>query len=173
MKYSFFFLILSTLTFVAFAQTPAQIKAVKAQANIMVTAMKTQDYKTLVKMTYPKAVAMAGGEAKMLEGMSKGLGQMKTQGISFSNATIGEPSTFITVGKQLQCTIPDKLEMKMMGGRISTSSTLIGISDDKGKTWTFIDAAGKDLATLRSVIPTLSDKLVITKMQQPQFVADK
>ena len=61
----------------------------------------------------------------------------------------------------------------MMGGKISTSSTLIGISDDKGKTWTFIDAAGKDLATLRKVIPNLSDKLVIPKMQQPQFVMDK
>ena len=173
MKYSLLFSILTTLTFSAFTQTPEQIKAVKTQANTMVTAMKNQDYKTLVKMTYPKAIAMAGGEAKMLEGMGKGLGQMKTQGISFSNATIGEPSTIITVGKQLQCTIPDKLEMKMVGGKISTSSTLIGISDDKGKNWTFIDAAGKDLATLRKVIPTLSDKLVITKMQQPQFVMDK
>ena len=80
------------------AQKPVQLIAVKAQANIMVTAIKNQDYKTLVKMTYPKAIAMAGGEAKMLEGMSKGLGQMKTQGISFNNVTIGEPSTFITVG---------------------------------------------------------------------------
>jgi hypothetical protein len=155
------------------AQSPAQIIAVKTQANIMVTAMKKQDYKTLVKMTYPKAIAMAGGEAKMLESMSKGLGQMKTNGISFSNVSVGEPSAIITVGKQLQCTIPDKLEMKMMGGTITTNSTLIGISDDKGKTWTFIDAAGKDLAALRKVIPTLSDKLIIPKMQQPQFVADK
>lgn len=173
MKQSVFFFILATITFSAFAQTLEQLKAVKVQANVMVTAMKMQDYKTFVKMTNPKAVAIAGGEAKMLEGMSKGLGQMKTQGISFSNATIGEPSTFITVGKQLQCTIPDKLEMKLMGGRISTSSTLIGISDDKGKTWTFIDAAGKNLETLRTVIPTLSDKLVITSIQQPQFVAEK
>ncbi|MBC7651532.1 MAG: hypothetical protein H7101_07275 [Deinococcales bacterium] len=173
MKYSFFFSIFAILTFSAFAQTPAQINAVKTQANIMVTAMKKQDYKTLVKMTYPKAVAVAGGEAKMLEGMNKGLGQMKTNGISFSNVSVGEPSAIITVGKQLQCTIPDKLEMKMMGGTIGTNSTLIGISDDKGKTWTFIDAVGKDLVTLRKVIPTLSNKLIIPKMQQPQFVADK
>ncbi len=173
MKYLFFFFMLATLTITAFAQTASQIIAIKTQANIMVTAMKKQDYKTLVKMTYPKAIAMAGGDAKMLESMSKGLGQMKTNGISFSNVSVGEPSAIITMGKQLQCTIPDKLEMKIMGGLIATNSTIIGISDDKGKNWTFIDAAGKDLATLRKVIPTLSNKLVIPKMQQPQFVMDK
>lgn len=173
MKKTVLFFILTILTFSVFAQSPVQINAVKTQANIMVTAMKKQDYKTLLKMTYPKAITMAGGEAKMLESMNKGLGQMKNNGISFSNVSIGEPSTIITLGKQLQCTIPDKLEMKMMGGTIVTNSTLIGISDDRGKTWTFIDAVGKDLATLRKVITTLSDKLIIPKMKQPQFIADK
>ena len=109
----------------------------------------------------------------MLEGMSKGLGQMKTQAINFSNLSIGKPSAFISFGKQLQCTIPDKFEMKMMGGKFTTKSILIGISNDKSKNWTFIDAVGKDLATLRKVIPSLSDKLIIPKIQQPQFVMDK
>jgi Neuraminidase (sialidase) len=51
---------------------------------------------------------------------------------------VGEPSAFIKVKKQLQCTLPDKIEIKMMGGTMSTNSTLIAISDDNGKTWSKI-----------------------------------
>ncbi|MDI9366137.1 MAG: hypothetical protein QM541_14365 [Flavobacterium sp.] len=157
------------------AQTPQQIATLKAQANAMATAIKKQDFKTVIKMTNPKVVAAAGGEAKLLEQLSKGMGMMKAKGMnmSISNVVIGEPSPFIKVKKQLQCTVPDKLEVKMIGGTISTNSTLIAISDDDGKTWNFIDAVGKNIAALKKVLPNLSDKLVIAKTEQPQFVPDK
>jgi len=157
------------------AQTPQQIATLKAQANAMASAIKKQDFKTVIKMTNPKAVAAAGGEAKMLEQLSKGMGVMKAKGmnLSINNVVIGEPSAFIKVKKQLQCTLPDKIEIKMMGGTMSTNSTLIAISDDNGKTWNFIDAMGKNIASLKQTLPELSDKLVIAKMEQPQFVPDK
>jgi hypothetical protein len=157
------------------AQTPQQLAALKAQANAMATAIKKQDFKTVIKMTNPKVVAAAGGEAKMLEQLSKGMGAMKAKGMSIniSNVVVGEPSAFIKVKKQLQCTVPDKIEIKMMGGTMSTNSTLIAISDDNGKNWNFIDAMGKNIATLKQTLPELSDKLVIAKMEQPQFVPDK
>ena len=157
------------------AQTPQQLAALKAQANTMATAIKKQDYKTAIKMTNPKMVAAAGGEAKMLEELNKGIGMMKAKGMNMSinNISLGEPSAFIKVDKQLQCTMPDKIEVKMMGGTISTNSTLVAVSDDNGKTWNFIDAMGKNVASIKKIIPTLSDKLVIAKMEQPQFVPDK
>lgn len=157
------------------AQTPQQLATLKAQAKAMATAIKKQDFKTVIKMTNPKVVAAAGGEAKMLEQLSKGMGMMKAKGMnmSISNVVVGEPSAFIKVKKQLQCTVPDKIEIKMMGGTMSTNSTLIAISDDNGKTWNFIDAMGKNLASLKQTLPDLSDKLVIAKMEAPQFVADK
>jgi hypothetical protein len=157
------------------AQTPQQIATLKAQANTMATAIKKQDFKTVIKMTNPKVVAAAGGEAKMLEQLSKGMGMMKAKGmnISISNVVVGEPSLFIKVKRQLQCTVPDKIEIKMMGGTMSTNSTLVAISDDDGKTWNFIDAMGKNIAALKQTLPDLSDKLVIAKTEAPQFVADK
>ncbi len=157
------------------AQTPQQLAALKAQANTMAMAIKKQDYKTVVKMTNPKIITAAGGEAKMMESLNKGINAMKAKGMTMniSNVTIGEPSAFITVKKQLQCSVPDKIEIKMMGGTISSNSTLIAISDDNGKTWNFIDAMGKNLAAIKQVLPDLSDKLVIAKMEQPQFVPDK
>jgi hypothetical protein len=157
------------------AQTPQQLTALKAQANAIATAIKKQDFKTVIKMTNPKVVAAAGGEVKMLDQLSKGIGMMKAKGINMniSNIVVGEPSAFIKVKKQLQCTVPDKIEIKMMGGTMSTNSTLIAISDDDGKTWNFIDAMGKNIATIKQVLPDLSDKLVIAKMEQPQFVPNK
>lgn len=157
------------------AQTPQQLSALKAQANAMATAIKKQDFKTVIKITNPKVVAAAGGEVKMLDQLSKGIGMMKAKGINMniSNIVVGEPSAFIKVKKQLQCTVPDKIEIKMMGGTMNTNSTLIAISDDDGKTWNFIDAMGKNIATIKQVLPDLSNKLVIAKMEQPQFVPDK
>lgn len=157
------------------AQTPQQLAALKVQANTMAAAIKKQDYKTVIKMTNQKIVVASGGEAKMLEELNKGMGAMKAKGmnISINNISLGEPSAFIKVDKQLQCTVQDKIEVKMMGGTISTNSTLIAISDDNGKSWNFIDAMGKNVASIKKIIPTLSDKLVIAKMEQPQFIPDK
>ena len=42
------------------AQTPQQLSALKAQANAMATAIKKQDFKTVIKITNPKVVAAAG-----------------------------------------------------------------------------------------------------------------
>ena len=157
------------------AQTPQQLAALKTQANAMANAIKKQDYKTVIKMTNPKIVAAGGGEAKMMEELNKGIGMMKAKGmnISINNVSLGVPSAFIKVDKQLQCTVPDKIDIKMIGGTVSTNSTLIALSDDNGKTWNFIDAMGKNVATIKQVIPTLSDKLIIANMDKPQFVPDK
>ncbi len=166
------FLGLLIASFTSFAQTPAQIAAVKLQAKTMVDALVKKDYNTFAKYTNPTVIQKMGGAAKMAESLKTGQSKLSEQGVAFKGVTLGEPSPILTVGKELQCTIPQTTEMKMQLGRVLAKSTLIAISADKGKNWTFTDAAGKDLTALRTALPNLSDKLVIPKMQQPQFLPE-
>ena len=73
--------------------------------------------------------------------------------MKFLNVTFGEPSSIIVVNGELQCTIPQKSEVKTSTGRLITTSTLIVVSDDKGKNWYFIDTFGNHRFETRDECP--------------------
>ncbi|MBS1747380.1 MAG: hypothetical protein JST21_14525 [Bacteroidetes bacterium] len=133
----------------------------------MSTAFLASDYTTFAKYTYPKIVEMMGGANNMAEVLTKTTANMKAQGMSFSNITFGEPSAIIKSGNELQCTIPQHIELKLTQGRLVNTSTLIAISTDNGKNWTFVDTSNKDMATLRKALPNLSSAISIPPPQQP------
>ncbi len=153
-----------------FTQKTNPSETVKEQATTMVNAFLKKDYNTFSKMTNQTAIGKMGGATKMIEGLKQMDETFKQQGISFSKITVGNPSNIITVGNEMQCTIPQTTEMKMAMGRAIAKSTLIAVTNNGGKNWYFADAAGKDLKTLRTIMPNLSDKLVIPQKEQPQFI---
>ncbi len=128
-----------------------------------------KDFISFCKYTYPKIVEMMGGTNKMAEVIAKGSKEMLSKGTDFLSITFGEASKIITIGKELQCTVPQVIEMKVPNGRLITRSTLIAISIDNGKKWYFIDTSGKDIQTMKKVLPNLSEELVIPQKKQPVF----
>jgi hypothetical protein len=160
-----FFCVLITLN--SFGQTKESTQNLKQDANKMSTAFLASDYTTFAKYTYPKIVEMMGGANNMAEVLTKTTANMKAQGMSFSNITFGEPSAIIKSGNELQCTIPQHIELKLTQGRLVNTSTLIAISTDNGKNWTFVDTSNKDMATLRKALPNLSSAISIPPPQQP------
>jgi hypothetical protein len=147
---------------------------IKEQAEQMAKALLQKDFDTYKKFTSPKMDAIFGGEEKMIESLKNGLSQLESQGMQFLNVTFGEPTNVIVVDKELQGTIPQKSEIKTSAGRLITTSTLIVISDDKGKHWYFVDSFGKDIEYMRTNFPTLnlSDKLAIPKKPEPTIIND-
>jgi hypothetical protein len=73
------------------------------------------------------------------------------------------------VNGQIQCTLKEVIEMRVSGGKLIATSTLIGISDDNGDTWYFLDANSKSLETLKKGFPNLSDKLKFVESEKPIF----
>jgi hypothetical protein len=144
-------------------------KAIKEQAELMGKLLLSKDFKSFAKYTYPKILDMLGGEEKMIATLENGSKEMEAQGMGILSVTVGEPSAIITAGKELQCTLPETLEMKVPNGKLKTKSTLIGISNDNGKNWYFIDTSGKDIKTLQQALPNLSGELVIPVQGQPTF----
>ncbi len=92
---------------------------------------------------------MVGGEQKMKEVLDTTLREMESQGVVLLKITFGEPSSAIIMGNELQCTLPEALEMQVQGGKLIDISTMIAISTDAGKNWYFIDISGKDIQTMK------------------------
>lgn len=94
---------------------------------------------------------------------------MNADGFDFLNATLGNPSEIITINNELQCTLPQNIEMKVPNGRLVSQSTLIAISSNGGENWYFIDTSGKDIQAMKRMFSNLSEKLVIPQQDKPIF----
>lgn len=147
-------------------------EAIKSQAEKMCQLLLKKDFSAFADFTYPKVIELMGGKEKMVEIMENGSKQMESEGTVFLNVTLGEPSEIVTNGNELQCTVPQTIQMKVPNGKLVSKSTLIAISSDKGKNWFFIDTSGKDIQTMNSILPNISLELVLPVSEEPVFYKD-
>jgi hypothetical protein len=166
------FLLLTPVILKAQVADPRSIA--RAEAEKMGKALVGKDYNTFLKTTPPLAIQHTeGGKEAMLQELKKQIEEMDANGVKILRAWPGQPSRLVDTAKELQCTIPQYMELKVDGGKVTSETTLIAMSPDKGKTWYFIDVAGKPLSEFRELFPTLSSKLVIPAPKEPVFVEDK
>jgi hypothetical protein len=121
----------------------AALEEVRAKAQACADAMLKGDYEAFVGYTHPKVIELVGGREKMLETLRKGTAQMKAQGIAFVSFDVAAPANVIGAGKPRQlAVVPTKFEMTSGTTHIKQEGFLLAVSDDAGKSWTFIDGAG-------------------------------
>ena len=147
-------------------------KQIKVQANAMAQLLLKKDYKSFSKFTFPKIKEMMGGEEGMVKMLEQYIGGMEANGYSFVSLTIDEPSDIVKSGNELQCVVPEKIEMKVPGGKAVSNAYLIAISEDNGNSWYFIDTSSMDIAKMKEVLPNLSAQLVIPEKEKPTFIKD-
>ena len=153
-------------------KSPDLSKVVKEQAEKMAHFLIEKDFDSFNNYTYPKIIEMMGGKKAMVEVMERGSKEMESEGTKILKVTLGEPSKILTENKELQCTLSQEIEMKVSNGRLVSKSTLIAISTDNGEKWYFMDASGKDILTMKSMLPNLSAELIIPKQSTPVFYKD-
>lgn len=142
----------------------------KSTAELLAKATVASDFKTVVKYTYPKVVKAMGGPDKIIAVMNKGFQDMKSQGAAFKDAIIGEPGQILTGRTEFYSVVPLKLIMESNGEKFYTTSSLLAISADKGKNWTFIDAGNMTKAQLKQFFPEVYTKLIIPKLTEPVVI---
>jgi hypothetical protein len=145
-------------------------KNLKASADTMAKLFLNKRYDAFVKYTHPKIIALVGGKEKMVSQLKKSLEDMKAEGITISNVTIGEPSEIVVANNEQQAIVPQNLELTTNKGKLLSTSYLIAISKNNGVTWYFADTSGKTLTKMKTVFPSLSEKLIIPERQQPVLV---
>jgi hypothetical protein len=150
-------------------------KVAKRKANEVVQATIKSDFDKIADLTYPKVVDQMGGRKKMIDAMTTGLRDMKARGIEFTSAKIEDARPLVAGGADVYTIIPFTLEIKVPGGRATTKSYLLGISADKGKTWSFVDGSGigNDERMAKKLLPNLPQELKLPKKEKPVFHKDE
>lgn len=163
-------LILYTILICFASNVKAQDTAtVKRTALLVADAFLKGNYDTLLTYTYPKALAIGGGKAEMMQAISKVTEDLKNAGMSFRSVSLGPVGKFYKAGEEIHCVIPQTMLMNVKGGYVSSISPLMGISSDNGKSWTFIHAGNMTEQKIKMLFPNFNKELVLEKSTMPVF----
>jgi hypothetical protein len=140
------------------------------QANQMGNTFIRGDYHAFAKYNHPKILKLMGGENQMIATLTKSINDTRNKGVVFTGIKFDNPTKIIKNKNELQCTIQQHLIANVSNGKMISASTLIAISLNSGKNWYFVDTSNKDMKILKSVLPSISNEIVIPKQGQPQFI---
>lgn len=144
----------------------------KAQAEELARAFVSGDLGKLADMTYPRLIELIGGKTQMIASIEKDMKGMRAEGIEIDSVSVGEPGQVIRIGKQTFAVIPETLRMKVPQGLLVGQSFLIGVSEDGGERWTFVNGlSGANKERLRVLLPAAADKLNLPEMKPPVLQA--
>lgn len=136
------------------------------QLSLLRKYLFEEDYIRFAKFVHPEVTKMMGGKANMIQITKASIDKMKKDGFFFSDLTFKNPTKFITNGNNLQFTITQEITMKTPKGKIISEYSLIGVSNDKGKNWFFIDTSGQSKEAMRKYLPFLNKDLIIKPKTQ-------
>lgn len=141
-----------------------------AQAKQLEEALGHKDYAKVLDLTYAKVIELGGGREKLLAAMTQQVKTMESEGVEILSTNTSSPSQFLHEGNAIYAVIPATSKFKAKDGVFQTEGSLIGISNDGGANWTFVDATGKDQTELKKILPNL-DKLNLPAEKDPVKVA--
>lgn len=159
----------------------AQIDDVEAAKKSAFMAAKTMDealinkhYDDYVVYNHPKVLEQVkGGRVGMAIQIAQQIKDIEESGNVITAVWPKMPETMIDTAGEWQTSLQQFMEYRLPEGKIKSETTIIGISPDKGKTWYFLDVAGRQLKDLKELFPQLSSQLVIPPAKEAEFTPDK
>lgn len=142
---------------------------IKGQAMEMGKALAAGDVETFSRFMHPSVMKMAGGKDKVREMADTMNKVFKQFGGSVTRILIGNPAKVISYQKTLQTTLPQTTTIETSFADIEVQSTLVAISNNKGKDWYFIDTSIYQEAKIRKELPDISPDLVIPPPAKPKM----
>ena len=137
-----------------------------ARAKELEDALGRKDYAKVIDLTYPKLVEFGGGREKLLAEMTKELKTMEAEGVEIISSATSSPSKFFHEANTIYAVVPVTSKLKAKDGIFQTEGSLIAISTDAGRNWTFVDASTIDQTELKKILPNL-DKLNLPAEKAP------
>jgi hypothetical protein len=146
---------------------PEKVKACRTQAEACATSLVKGQYDKLIACTLPKVVQMIGGPAKMSEVLVSGRIKMRAQGFEIVSATASDPKQTLGYNGILYAIVPTAVIIKTPQGKVRQPSYFIGVSNDGGANWKFIDGANVDEQKLRVVLPDFPVSMKLPDPEEP------
>jgi hypothetical protein len=153
---------------------PATAAEIREQARQLSEAVARGDFETAADMTYPKVITLAGGRAKLIALMRAALESAAEEDMKILPGTIGEPSEAMTQGANMFVVVPITSEFATSKGKLVGKSYLLGVSSDKGRTWSFVQGGSFDDPKFRAqLLPTLPPGLTLPADEEPHLVPNE
>lgn len=153
----------------AFAQDTVTMKAnAKKLAERLNAAVSKDDFATVVDLTHPNVYKMVGGREAMIKALEINNDEMKANGFSFESFEVGEPEEPLIDSDRTFVVVPFIMEMKFRDGNARLKSFVVGVSEDKGANWVFLNG-DTDRNKLKQILPELPDTLKLPKKQKPEI----
>jgi len=149
-----------------------QVATIKQEATKCAKALLAGDYETLVKYTHKRVVELVGGKEKVIASVKEGTSKMRADGIELLDATIGQPNEPKRIGSWLIALVPQHVVVKVPAGRLHQDSHLLGISEDDGKSWVFVDISPLTKEQFAKVFPELDGKVSLPEKKKPELRKD-
>lgn len=167
-------LLLSLLLTVLPALAPAEEMAavVKREAQACTKALLASDYEGIVRYTHPRIVAGMGGKEEMISLIKRGVAEMKTEGIVIEKATVGSAEDPKPVGDWLISLVSQQIVMRVPQGRLTQDAAVLGISENLGQTWVFVDLGPQTKSTFETLFPELVGKFPFPERKEPVLTKD-
>jgi hypothetical protein len=143
---------------------------IKTQAIEMGKALVNNDLTGFQQYMHPEIIKQAGGAEKMKVMADSAQAIFKQFGGSIKRISYGNPAVILTHKNELQTTLPQTTFITTVFADIELESTLIAISQDKGKHWYFIDTQLYGSDKIRQNLPALSPELTIPAPQKPRMI---
>lgn len=171
MKYIFSGTVCIFFITVVFAQK--HTKEIMRDGNAMVQAFGAGNYDKLLDYTYPGIFEVYGDRESFKELIELTMNGFKEQGLKIDSVYVQNPGAEFTAGTQLHSTLTQFLTLTFDGGYVKTESTLLAVSENKGKDWTFIDVQ-QLLPEIKAILfPDFNEALVFPEVKQPELFFDE
>ncbi len=156
-------LVLSLFSGSVFAQIDTEVfeKAAEEYAN----AVEKENFEKILTFTHPKVLQQFGGKRQMLAAAERDAQATKQKGFTMQKAELAEALTLMDTNGYVFWCIPIRVTMKGPFGKVYSEAGLLGISEDKGKSYTFVSLAQIDLAVLLTLFPDIPTELEMPTKQ--------
>ena len=147
------------------------LKNLISQAKLMAAATTKKDFGKVADLTHPIVIELNGGREEMISKTLNLMKQMSESGYYVEGVKIGSPSYTVQEGKETFATISQEVVMRFPAGKI-VSKSFLAISENKGKTWKFVDGQGLSNEGLKKRL-SIPPKLEIPEVEKPRVIRKK
>ena len=144
--------------------------SIKTAAFEMGKALVEKNSDGFLRFVHPSMITMAGGKEQLQVLTDSALKVFEQFGGKISKINYGNPSEVIEYKKTMQAVLPQSTYLSSPFGDVELASSLIAISSDKGKSWTFIDTNLFGIGQIKKALPELSPELNIPKSAAPKII---
>jgi hypothetical protein len=153
----------------------AQAKqAAKQQADACAQFFLQGDFKSLIAKVPKKVVDAMGGPDAASRIMQGGIASETFQGFLMQSIAVGDVQQIEVSQSHVFALLPEVIDISMPQGFMRAESFFVGVSDDNGRTWSFMDSAGlQALGNPQKIFPDFPIDLSIPPKAKPVVLCAK